>query len=97
MAKKYNNDKNFLIIQLDPFVARFECNIGNICDICNNRIDSLETDGFGDIYYIAAINRAVCKRCCDDVIKGMNKSPEDESYEKRNYNYYAKILGLEIV
>lgn len=97
MAQKYNNDKGFLIIQMELLDALIICGIGNICDNCNNEIDVFEKDGFENIYYIAAINRAVCKRCCDDFIKGMDKYPEDESFEKHHYNYYAKKLNLEVI
>lgn len=96
MAKRYDNDKGFLIIQLDPLEAMVN-RIGDRCDNCNNTIDPFEEDGFGDIYYIAAINRAVCKRCCDDFIKNMNRNSEDIPYEKRHYNYYADKLNLEKV
>ena len=97
MAKKYDNDKGFLIIQMELLEALVVCGIGNICDNCNNEIDVFEEDGFGDIYYVAAINRAVCKKCCDDFIKGYDKHSEDESFEKRHYNYYAKKLNLDKV
>ena len=97
MANLYKNDKNFLIIQLEPLEALTDCNIGDRCDNCNNRIDPFEEDGYGDIYYVAVINCALCKRCCDDFIKGYDKHPEDEQYEKSHYNYYAKILNLELV
>ena len=95
MAKLYKNDKGFLIIQMNLVEALLRCDIGNFCDNCNNRIDIAETDGYDDIYYIAVINRAVCKNCCEDFIKGYNKNPEDKSYEKSNYNRYAKLLNLE--
>lgn len=97
MAKRYDNDKGFLIIQMELLEALVYCGIGNICDTCNNEIDVFEEDGFGDVYYFAAINMALCKHCCDDFIKGMNKSPEDEAFEKCHYNYYAKKLNLEEV
>lgn len=97
MAKKYDNDKSFLIIQMELLDALMICNIGGRCDNCNNEIDIFEKDEFGDIYYVAAINRAVCKRCCDDFIKGFDKHPEDESFEKRHYNYYAEKLKLKKV
>ena len=61
-----------------------------ICDTCNNSV----TD---NVYYVAVINRALCKECCDDFIKNIDRSPEDIPYEKRHYNYYAKELNLEEV
>ena len=95
MAKRYENDKGFLIIQMEPLEALLQCNIGGICDNCNNDINIFEEDGFGDIYYIAAINRAVCKRCCDDFIKNMTRYKEDIPYEVLHYNFYAEKLNLE--
>ena len=105
MAKRYDNDKNFLIIEMSVEEASNICGFGidfvdnetglvfdHIlnCDTCANRI----TD---NVYYVAAINHALCKDCCDDFIKGYDKHPEDTSYEKRHYNYYAKEFNLELV
>lgn len=101
MASLYKNDKNFLIIQMTHLEATVDCGMGIrqsrfiskiICDICNNEIDEVD-----DIYYVAVLNRALCKECCDDFIKGYDKHPEDEPYEKSHYNYYAKILNLELL
>lgn len=97
MTKKYNNNKGFLIIQIELLDALVCCNIGCRCDNCNNNIDVFEKDGFEDIYYIAAINRAVCKRCCDDFINGYDRHPEDIPFEVRHYNFYAEKLNLEKV
>ena len=105
MAKRYKNDKDFLIIEMSYKEASqlygFGTNIideetGLVvehmiqCDICTDKIT-------GNIYYVAAINSALCKECCDDFIKGYDKNPKDEVYEKRHYNYYAKQLNLEEV
>lgn len=105
MAKRYKNDKDFLIIEMSYKEASqlygFGTNIideetGLVvehivkCDTCNNKI-------IDNIYYVAAINSALCKECCDDFINGYDKNPEDEIYEKRHYNYYAKQLNLEEV
>lgn len=101
MAKKYDNNKGFLIIQMTHLEATLDCEFGIrisrfkskiLCDTCNNEID-----GFDDIYYVTVLNRCLCKDCCDDFIKGYDKHPEDESFEKRHYNYYAKKLNLEEV
>lgn len=101
MASLYKNNKGFLIIKMDHLEATLDCEFGIrisrfkskvLCDTCNNEID-----GMDDIFYVAVINRCLCKECCDDFIKGYNKQPEDESYEKSHYNHYAKMLNLEEV
>lgn len=101
MAKKYDNDKGFLIIQMDCLEASLTCNFGINkgtlakivhCDNCNNEIDPFE-----DVFYFAVLNRAMCKECCDDIIANINRNPEDIEYEKAHYNYYAEKLKLEKV
>jgi hypothetical protein len=103
MAKKYDNDKGFLVIEMNYEEARDICGFGItyvnedtgvvydhklLCYTCNNSI----TD---NVYYVAAINHALCKECCDDFIKNIDRHPEDIPYEKRHYNYYAEKLNLE--
>ena len=98
MAKKYDNNKGFLVIEMSFDEATILCNFGCeisednyivVCDTCNNKFDSNDK-----IYYIAVLNRALCKECCDDFINNIDKSDEDIPYEVRHYNYYAKILNL---
>jgi hypothetical protein len=101
MAKKYNNDKDFLIIEMTYDEATIICNFGSqinedsyfvVCDNCNIRFDD------GDkIYYFAVLNRAMCKECCDDIIANQERYKEDIPYEIKHYNYYAKKLNLEEV
>lgn len=105
MANKYNNDKGFLVIEMSYEEARDICGFGIthvddeiglvvehnlLCDTCNNKV----TD---NIYYVAAINRALCKECCDDFISNVDRYEEDIPYEIRHYNYYAEGLNLEKV
>lgn len=101
MAQLYKNDKGFLIIQMTHLEATLDCEFGLrtsrftskiLCDTCNNEID-----GIDDIFYVAIINRCLCKECCDDFIKGYNRIPDDIPYEKRHYNRYAELLNLEKV
>ena len=101
MAKKYDNDKGFLIIEMSYDEATVLCNFGCqtsedtyfvACDNCNNRITKED-----NIYYFAALNRAFCKECTDDIIDNQERYDEDIDYEKRHYNYYAKKLNLEEV
>lgn len=100
MAKKYDNDKGFLVIEMSYTEAANICDFGIdvrkgkiiVCDTCN---EVFPVDG--NIYYVAAINRALCKECCNDFINNIDRHDEDISYEKSHYNYYAKKLKLEEV
>jgi hypothetical protein len=100
MAKKYNNNKGFLIIEMTFNEAATICNFGCeipecniiVCDNCNNKFDSNDK-----IYYFACLNRAFCKECTDDIIANQERYEEDIPYEVRHYNYYAKKLNLEEV
>ena len=105
MAKKYENDKGFLIIEMDYNEAKDKCDFGIdildkdtglvdrhiiLCDSCNDIMKD-------NIYYVAVINRALCKECCDDFISGVDRYEEDIPYEVRHYNYYVEKLNLEKV
>ena len=98
MAKDYKNDKDFKIIELNYYEAinilNFGINYDNehiiVCDNCNSEIKSTDK-----LYYVAVLNRALCKDCLDDFIDNYNKHKEDESYENRHYNYYVNILKKE--
>ena len=101
MAKKYNNDKGFLVIEMSYDEATLLCNFGCeksednyivVCDNCNNKFDNTDK-----IYYFSVLNRAMCKECADDIIANLKHCEEDIPYEKRHYNYYAKVLNLEEV
>lgn len=92
MAKKYNNDKGFLIIEMSIPEAIVNCNFGMVCDNCNELLVDEES-----VYYFAALNRLFCKECTDDIIANQERYEEDIPYEVRHYNYYAKKLNLEEV
>ena len=92
MAKKYENDKGFLIIEMSFEEATTICNFGIECDNCNSLL--LLEDY---VYYFAALNRLFCKECCDDIIVNQKRFKEDIPYEKRHYNHYAKKLNIEEV
>ena len=99
MAKKYKNDKGFLIIEMSYEEAANKCGFGFgvgiikhiVCDVCNEIFSKND-----NIYYIAALNQALCKECCDDFINNMDRT-EDIPYEEKHYNYYAEKLKLEKV
>ena len=101
MAKKYNNDKGFLVIEMSYDEATLLCNFGIevvedeyfvVCDNCNNKFNEKDK-----IYYFAALNRAFCKECCDDIITNQERYEEDIPYEVRHYNRCAEQLNLEKV
>lgn len=101
MAKKYDNDKGFLIIEMTYDEATILCNFGIevsdenyivVCDNCNNRFDKED-----NIYYFAALNRAMCKECCDDIVTNQERYEDDIKYEVAHYNFYANKLNLEEV
>lgn len=100
MAKKYDNYKGFLVIEMSYTEAANICGFGIdvgkskiiVCDTCNEVFP--EED---NIYYVAAINRALCKECCDDFINNIDRYDEGIPYEKSHYNHYAKKLKLEEV
>lgn len=102
MAKRYKNEKGFLVIEMSYEEAKNVCGFGikhlnketkreighNIlCDTCNVNIED-------NVYYVAAINRALCKECCDDFIDNINRYKEDIPYEVKYYNHYALKLGM---
>ena len=101
MASQYKNDKGFLVIEMSYDEATILCNFGCqtsedtyfvVCDNCNNRLTEEDK-----IYYFAALNRAFCKECTDDIIANQERYDEDIDYEKRHYNYYAEKLNLDKV
>lgn len=92
MAKKYNNDKGFLVIEMSISEATINCNFGTVCDNCNGLLTDEE-----EVYYFAVLNRLFCKECTDDIIVNQKRYKEDIPYEKSHYNYYAEKLNLELV
>ena len=92
MAKRYDNDKGFLIIEMSIPEATVNCNFGIVCDNCNELLVGEKT-----VYYFAVLNRLFCKECTDDIIKNINRESEDIPYEVKHYNYYADKLGIEKV
>lgn len=85
MAKKVECGK-FLVIE----VSREECIMWGgaaICDSCN------ATSGIG--YYIAVLNSWFCPKCYEEWKKDAKWYSSDFQIEKRNYQVYAKMLGVE--
>ena len=99
MATKFENSKNFLIIEMTLEEAVTQCNFGYVdkrknaallvCDNCNDMISLHDK-----VYYVAVLNRLLCKNCCDDFVRNFKHYEEDEAYEVKHYNYYANQVGL---
>lgn len=97
MANKYHNDKSFLIIKITFDKAKHICNFGYgnaiYCDSCNK---TLTKNNCNKIYFIAVLGYAVCKSCCDNFIKTATHYEEDVEHEVSKYNYFARLLNLEL-
>ena len=99
MATKFENSKGFLIIEMTPEEAINKCNFGYIdkkkheaflvCDDCNDVIHF-----HNNVYYVAVLNRVLCKNCCDRFVNNFKRYEEDKAYEVKHYNYYANKVGL---
>lgn len=86
MAQIINNDKGFKVIKMrlvELQQATNEMTLG-ICDNCNNA--SLEG------YYVAVLNRYLCKGCYEDWYKRAKYYPEDARIEEKNFNFYSEKL-----
>lgn len=96
MAKKIKNNKGFYVIEMSVKEAIDICEFGAfgeiICDECNKLLDKNEK-----VYYVPVLNHAMCEDCFNDWINHATRYEEDTPYEKRNYNYYAGLLGIEMV
>ena len=100
MAKQVIGKKGHLCIEMTMDEALHKCEFGapilelGVCDNCNNE---LFNDDEELVYYIAVLNMLFCKDCYNDYIENAPYYEEDKEYEKNNYNYYAKILNLELL
>ena len=96
MAKKYDNDKGFLVIEMSIREAAFICNFGGITPsgipviIDDNTNEVIR----GNVYYVAALNRALGKEGYEDWYETATRYKEDIPYEEEHFNYYAEKLGI---
>ena len=93
MAKIFQNDKRFLIIEMPwrEYVAITD-SFGQ-CDCCG------EYDSNMTFYYVATVNASFCKTCFDAWYSGATHYKVDMQKERYNYNdKKAKLqdLGVEI-
>lgn len=97
MAKKIENEKGFLVIEMTVEEAINDCMFGYageiVCDGCNKYTNNPEDI----IYYIAVLNMAFCKECLDEFLNRQEHYEEDKDIEEKNYNFIARMVGLDIV
>lgn len=92
MAKKFENKKGFLIIEMNKDEAK-SLGFGLyedgtcICIGCND----LSRD---KIYYVAVLNDTMCEKCVNNFIQNTSRYDEDIPYETRNFERYSKILNI---
>ena len=96
MAKKYDNDKGFLVIEMSIKEAAFICNFGYIIP---NYIPVIIDDNTnevirGNVYYVAVLNRVFGKESYEDWYENATRYKEDIPYEEKHFNYYAEKLGI---
>lgn len=93
MAKRIENSKGFLIIEMTPEEAIAICKFGYfgelICDDCNKSIKNEE-----NVYYIPVLNRVFCKQCYEDWLNSATRYDEDINYENEHFEFYAKLLNI---
>lgn len=86
MAKKVENEKGFLVLE----VSHIECitRLGGygICDSCNKASEKG--------YYVAVLNHWMCPDCYNKWINRATRHKDDISIEERNYAHYCKQLGV---
>ena len=91
MAKKFENNKGFLIIDMSPEEARsinFGLEEGCVCMSCNGICKDR-------VYYIAALNDVMDKKCLDGWLSTATRYEEDMTYETRYFQLYSKLLNID--
>lgn len=91
MAKVVDNYKGFKVLEITrqemmDKLTRYGC-LG-ICDMCNRPIS------VG--YYVAVINRWMCKDCYNDFIKSIDRYEEDMKIENKNFNRFCNLFNVKI-
>lgn len=87
MAKKFENEKGFFIIEMNRIEAKrigfgYDDEGNCLCSTCNKPID-------GAIYYVACLNEVMDKECVEEYIKNNKHYIEDAKYEEMNYVFIA--------
>lgn len=86
MAKKVDNLKGFLVLEVSTPELFVNTGGYGICDSCNTPAEKG--------YYIAALNCWYCPACYEAWVKMAIYYKEDAAIEKENYERYAKLFGL---
>lgn len=86
MAKKVDNPKDFLVIEVSTVELFAKAGGYGICDSCNATAENG--------YYVAVLNRWYCPACYESWVKRAKLYKEDVKFEKENFERYAKIFGL---
>ena len=93
MARRIENSKEFLIIEMTPEEATNICKFGAygelICDDCNTFLNDNKY-----VYYISVLNSIFCKECYEDWLNSATRYDEDIDYENEKFDYYAKLLNI---
>ena len=84
MAKKVDNEKGFLVIEVSAAELSAKAGGYGICDYCNTPAEKG--------YYIAVLNQWYCPKCYDEFCKRAKYYQEDTGTEKRNYELYSKLF-----
>lgn len=86
MAKKVDNSKGFLVIEVSAAELFAKAGGYGICDYCNTPAEKG--------YYIAALNKWYCPECYAEFCKRAKRYHEDIETEKSNYEVYSKLFGV---
>lgn len=89
MAKKVENNKGFLVLEINreemmDKLSKYGC-LG-ICDNCNN----MPATG----YYVAVLNRWLCKGCYDKFVRTVDRYPEDIPFEEKKFSSYCRLFDV---
>lgn len=86
MAKKVDNSKGFLVIEVSTPELFAKAGGYGICDSCNAPAEKG--------YYIAVLNRWYCPKCYAEFCERAKYHKEDAVIENKNYNVYAKLFRI---
>lgn len=95
MAGIVKNEKGFLIIKMSVAEAINKCGFGYYnsntlhCDNCNNILK-----GNVSVYYVAAMNRVLCKECYKEWYAHATRYTADIDFETKQFRHYLITLGL---
>lgn len=91
MAKRYFNDKGFYVIEMSGKEAvRGLKNSTVVCDSCLDHLKDVER-----CYYVAVLNYMLCEDCLKAFLHNAVNWEEDRFVERKNYEFYSKVFGLE--